>query len=107
VQTTRDFVAVVVELAAGVQHRHDHFGSRYAFLMLVDGDPATVVGHRDGFIGMNGYGNFGAVTGQRLIDRVVDQLEYHVVQTRAIIGIADVHPRPLPYGIESFENLDG
>jgi hypothetical protein len=30
-----------------------------------------------------------------------------VVQTRAIIGIADVHSRPLPYRIESFENLDG
>ena len=34
-----------------------------------------------------------AVAGLRLVDRVVDQLEDHVVQTRGVVGVADVHAR--------------
>jgi transposase len=32
---------------------------------------------------------------QRLVDSVVHHLEYHVVQSAAVVGIADVHSGPL------------
>ena len=47
-----------------------------------------------------------AVTGERLVDRVVDDLVDHVVQTRAVIGVADVHAGPLANGFETLEDLD-
>ena len=44
--------------------------------------------------------------GQRLVDGVVDDLVDHVMQARAVIGIADIHARPLAHGIEALEDLD-
>ena len=43
----------------------------------------------------------GGVAGLRLVDRVVDDLEGHVVQAGAVIGVADVHARPLAHGVEA------
>ena len=42
-----------------------------------------------------------AVAGQRLVDGVVDDLEHHVVQTGAVIGVADVHAGALAHRIEA------
>src|SRR4051812_15479984 len=41
-----------------------------------------------------------------LIDRVVDDFPHQVVQTRAVVHVADVHARPFADGLESFENGD-
>jgi hypothetical protein len=30
-----------------------------------------------------------------------------MVQARAVIGVTDVHPRPLAYGVEALQDLDG
>src|ERR1017187_6086983 len=46
---------------------------------------------------------FIAVSGQRFIDRVVEDFEHHVVQSSAIARIADVHTGPLAYGLQAFE----
>ncbi len=46
------------------------------------------------------------MTGQRLVDRVVRNLEHHVVQARTVVGIANIHARPLAHRIEALENLD-
>jgi hypothetical protein len=46
------------------------------------------------------------VSGERLVDRIVDDLVDHVVQARAVVGVADIHPRPLAHGVEALENLD-
>ena len=35
------------------------------------------------------------LVGERLVDRVVQDLEHHVVQTGPVIGVADVHSRAL------------
>ncbi len=43
---------------------------------------------------------------QRLVDGVVRHFEHHVVQARAIVGIADIHAGALAHGIEALENLD-
>ena len=46
--------------------------------------------------------NFLAVTRQRLVDGVVDDLENHVVEASAVIGITDVHAGPFS---DRFETL--
>ena len=48
VQTTGDLVAVLVELATGVQHGHDHLQGATAFLGVhIHGDSTAVVLHAD------------------------------------------------------------
>ena len=48
-----------------------------------------------------------AIAGERLVDRVVDDLVDHVMQAGAVIGVADIHARPLAHGIEPAQHLDG
>ena len=50
--------------------------------------------------------HFGGVAGERLVDGVVDHLVDHVVQAGAVVGVADIHARPLAHGIEALEDLD-
>ena len=46
VQAARDFVGIGIELAAGMQLGHHHFGRGDAFFLVnVDGDAAAVVDH--------------------------------------------------------------
>ena len=47
-----------------------------------------------------------AIAGQRLVDGVVDDLEHHVVQAGAVIGIADVHAGALAHRIQALQHLD-
>ena len=47
------------------------------------------------------------VAGERLVDGVVDHLVDHVVQARAVVGVADIHARALAHRIEALEDLDG
>jgi hypothetical protein len=46
------------------------------------------------------------VTGQGFIDGVIHDLEDHVMQTAAVIGITDVHSGSLSYGVETFQDFD-
>ena len=46
------------------------------------------------------------VAGKHLVDGVVNDLVDHVVEARAIIGIADVHARTLTHRVEAFQHLD-
>ena len=103
VQTARNLVAVVVELTAGVEDGHDDLGRRAPLLGVdIDRNASPVVDDGDGFVGVDRDRNFLAVTGESLVDRVVDDLENHVVEARAVIGITDVHPRPFS---DRFETL--
>jgi len=56
---------------------------------------------------MNDHTHLGAMASQRFIDGVVDQLKHHMVQPGAIIRVTDVHTRPLAYGIQPLQHLDG
>ena len=72
VQAAGDLVAVVVELAAGVQFGHDHLHRGHAFLgMDVHGDAAAVVAHGDAVVGVQDDGDAGAEAGHGLVDGVV------------------------------------
>jgi len=102
VQAARHLVAVGVELAAGVQLGHHDLGRRALHLVVVldaGRNAAAVVEHRDRVVGMDGDNDLVAEAGERLVDRVVHHLEHHVMQARAIGGIADVHAGALAYGV--------
>src|SRR4030095_2858249 len=47
-----------------------------------------------------------AMAGQRLVDGIVRNLEHHVMQTRPVVGIADVHAGTLAHRVEALEDLD-
>src|SRR5690606_30694117 len=111
VQAAGDLVAVLVELAAGVQLGQRDFGGRALGLVLVvhlhpGGDAAAVVGHADGVVGVDGDDDVVAVAGQGLVDGVVDHLENQVVQAGAVGGVADVHAGALAHRFQAFEDLD-
>jgi hypothetical protein len=111
VQAAGDLVAVLVELAAGVEHAHDDLGGGALGLVLVvhldaDRDAAAVVGDGDGVVGVDGDDDVVAVAGQGLVDGVIDDFEHHVVQAGAVGGVADVHAGTLAHGLQPFELLD-
>ena len=104
-QTARHLVAVVVELAAGVEDGQHDFRRRLAARMLIDGDAAAVVDDRDRPVDVNRHVDLIAETGKGLVDRVVDDLVDEVVQARRS-GRADVHGGPLADRLEAFEDPD-
>ncbi len=111
VQATRHLVAVLVELAAGVKLRHRDLGRAAPGVVPVvpldaRGDAAAVVDHRNRVVGVDRDDDLVAVAGERFVDRVVDDLEHHVVQAGAVGGVADVHPRALANRLEALEDLD-
>ena len=106
VQAAGDFVAVVVEFAACVQDGHDDFGGGAAFFRMDAGrHAAAVVGHADGIVGMDGYGDFVAMSGERFVNGVVEHLEHHVVQAAAVLRVADIHTRAFAYRFQAFQHL--
>ncbi|GAA3255635.1 hypothetical protein GCM10020258_14210 [Sphingomonas yabuuchiae] len=111
VQTARHLVGVVVrrvlELAARVQLGHDDLGRRHAlFGVDAGGDAAAVIGHADRAVGVQLDVDAVAMPRQRFVDRVVRNLEHHVVEARAVVGVADIHARPLAYRVEALQHLD-
>ena len=47
-----------------------------------------------------------AVARERLVDRVVEHLEHHVVEAGAVGGVADVHAGTLAHRVEALQDLD-
>ena len=94
VQAAGDLVGVLVEFSAGVQLGHDDLGGRDAFVLVdVGRNAAAVVAHRARAVRIEDDGDGFGVAGERFVDRVVDDLVDHVVQARAVIGVADIHAR--------------
>ena len=107
VQPARDLVRVLVEFAAGMQLGHDDLGRRDAFLLVdADRDAAAVIGHGARAVGVQRHRDRVAIAFERLVDRVVDDLVDHVVQAGAVIGVADIHARPLAHRVEAVQHLD-
>ena len=108
-QSARHLVGIVVEFAAGMKFRHDDFsGGALQFVILFDprGNAPPIILYRYGIIRMNNDGNFIAITRQRFVNRIVHYLEYHVMQSGAVTGIANVHAGPFAYRVETFQDLD-
>ena len=107
VQAAGDLVAAAVaELPAGVEHgQHDLDGGSLLLLHHRDRDPAAVVDDGYGVVRMDRDREFVAVAGERLVDRVVDDLVDEVVQpSRA--GRPDVHAGALAHRFEALEDGD-
>ena len=81
-ETAGDLVGAVffVELAAGVEHRQHDFGGGLAALVHVDGNAAAVVDDGDGVVDVERDVDLGRVSGERFVDRVVDDLVDEVMQ---------------------------
>src|SRR3990172_9802020 len=104
VKASGDLVTLAPELAAGVELRQDDL-QRGAVVLLghgPDGDAATVVPDAHRAVRANGDVDFGAVTRERLVHRVVDDLVHQMVQP-PMTGGADVHTRPLPHRFQALE----
>ncbi len=107
VQPARDLVGVLVEFPAGMELGHDDLGGRHALLLVDLGrNAAAVINDRYGPVRIEGDGNGVAIAGQGLVDRVVEHLVDHVMEARAVLGIADIHARPLAHGVQSAQHLD-
>jgi hypothetical protein len=112
VEATGHLVGIVVrrvlELTAGVELGHDDFRRGNAFLGMDAGrDAAAIILDRHGAVGIERDQDAVAMAGERLVDRIVRDLEHHVVEARTIVGVADIHARPFAHRIEAFQNLDG
>ena len=83
-----------------MQLGHDDFGGRHALFVVDAGrNAAPVVGDGARAVGVEGHGHELRVAGQSLVDGVVDHLVDHVVEAGAVVGVADVHARPLAHGV--------
>jgi hypothetical protein len=71
------------------------------------GNAAAVIIDRHRSVGIKLDGHCGGVPGQGFVDGVVHHLIDHVMQARAVIGIADIHARALAHRIKALEDLDG
>ncbi len=108
VQPTGDLVGVLVEFSAGMELGHDDLGGRNTFAFVdVGRNAATIVAHRHRAVRIELDQDFLGIARERLVDGVVDDLVDHVVQARAVVGVADIHARSLAHGIKALENLDG
>ena len=106
VQATGHLVAAAAELAAGVQ-LGEHQLDRGLALGRVDvgGDAAAVVGDAHAAVGQQRDVDGVGEAGERLVDRVVDDLPDQVVQP-ALAGGPDVHARALADRLETLEDGD-
>jgi hypothetical protein len=91
-----------------VELGHDDLGRRDAFLGMDAGrDTAAIVLDGDGAVGIERDQDPVAMAGQGLVDRVVGDLEHHVVKARTVVGVADIHSGPFADRVEPFQHLDG
>ncbi len=105
VQTTRDLVGRVFKFAARMQHGQHDFSRRSTVRHRINRDAAAVVDHGHRVVDVDGHVDLIAEPGQRLVNRVVDDLVDKMMEAWRTCG-PDVHRRPLPYGLESLEYLD-
>src|SRR5207253_11350066 len=71
----------------------------------LDREPAPVVVGRDARVDLDGDRDARAVANERLVDRVVDDLEDEMMKT-ALARVSDVHARALAHGLQPLEDLD-
>ena len=104
-QATGHLVGVLVELAARVQPgQHDRAGGNVRPWMDVGRNATPVVAHRDRAVAVKDQLAARSESGLRLVHRVVDDLECHVMQAGAIVGVADIHAGPSPDGVQAAQH---
>ena len=103
-QATGGGVRPTTELASGVQFGHHQLhAGQLGLRLLVNRDASPVVAHQDGSAGLQHHLDPGAMTRQRLVHGIVENLPQAVHQPAAIVT-ADVHAGPLANRVETLEN---
>ncbi len=93
-------VAALAELRAGVQDRHHDFDCRkFLFRVDVDRNAASVILHRARPVLKQDDANVAGISGQRLVDGVVDGLVHELMET-ALRRVTDIHARALAHGFK-------
>ncbi len=109
VQTARDLVGRGIKLAAGMQNGEHDLNGRHLLAigqsLHIDRDATAIVNNGHRVVDMDDDVNPRRVTGQRLVDRVVDHLINKVMQAH-LAGRADIHGRPETNCLKAFEDLD-
>ncbi len=106
VQTAGNFIAIFVELTAGVQHGEHHFqGAAMFFLMHACRNTTAIILHADGIVFQNLDIYAIAVAGHGFIDTVVYHLIHQVMQA-ALANVSNIHGRALADGLQAFQHLD-
>ena len=104
VQTTGNGVAAAAKLTASVQHGHDDLNSGLVLGgVLIHGNTAAVILYANSTISLDGHVNFGGVTGECFVNRVIYDLVDQVVQT-ALSGRANVHAGALANRFQTFQH---
>ena len=107
VQAAGGLVVPMVELAARVQHREDHFHrALLARRVLVDRNPPPIVldGDRRAVL-VQGHPDVRRMAVHRLVDGVVENFPDEMMQTGGA-DAADVHARPATNRFEALEDSD-
>ncbi len=107
VQAARGLIGLARELAARVQHGHDHFQRRLARVLgvRVDGDAAAVVADRQEAVCVQIDGDQLGVLCDGLVHRVVEDFGEQMVEG-ALVGAADIHAGALADGLQPLQHLD-
>ncbi len=100
-EAARHLVRIIVELTASVQNGHDDFCGRDALFVLFCRYTSTIVTNTHGLIGVNNDVDLAAVPSQRFVDRVINDLEHHMMKARTVIGIPDIHTWTLSDSIQA------
>ena len=106
VESARDLVGVLVELAAGVEDGQDGLDRGLAGLLdPVHGDAPAVVLDRARAVLVDRHPDMVAEPAKGLVHRVVHDLVHEVMQP-AGVGRADVHGRPFPHRLQPLQYGD-
>ena len=111
VQTAGNLVAVVIELAAGVQFGEGDFGSRaLGFVLVVEldggGNAAAVVHDAHGVVHVNRDEDVFGKAGHGFVNGVVHDFVDELMKTGTVAHVADIHAGTLSDGFKPFQNLD-
>jgi hypothetical protein len=99
VQTAGNLIGLVVEFTARVQRSKHNLKRALAGLFVhTDRNTDAVILDRTATIGMNPYDNMIAPARQCLVDGIIKNFVYKVVQP-AGLSVADVHIGPLANGL--------
>ncbi len=86
---------------------HDDLGRADAFFLVdADRNAAAIVVHGAGPVRVQRHVDAVGMAGQRFVHRIVHHFIDHVMQARAVIGVADIHAGALAHGIQALEDLD-
>ena len=80
-QTARNFIAPATELTTGMQNRQRQLDAGFSLGMVHSGrNTAAVIDDGNRIVGMDRDRNIFAITGQRFVDAVIDNLVDQVMQ---------------------------